>query len=72
MQIKHVFDFLLAAEKGHIEVVKVFMEKLVDNNLIGGRNGLTPLQISEEEGHMEIYEYISKKNENKYPQNKAD
>ena len=61
-------NFLPAAEKGHLEVVQIFMEKLIDKNPVGGRFGGTPLHFAAEEGHMEVVNCILNKVENKNPQ----
>jgi ankyrin repeat protein len=51
-----------------LEVVQIFMEKLINKNPVGGRYGGTPLHFAAEEGHMEVINCILYKVENKNPQ----
>ena len=60
--------FLLAALKGHLQVVQIFMEKLIDKNPVGGRYSGTPLHFAAEEGHMEVMNCLLNEVEDKNPQ----
>ena len=54
-----------AAVRGHIEVYKIYMEKVVDKNPLSG--GLTPLHLAATCGHLEMCRLILENVNDKHP-----
>lgn len=52
---------MLAAEKGHTEIVKLLLEKNADVNATSSNGGLTALMYAAQKGHIEIVKLLLNK-----------
>ncbi|KAJ4175619.1 hypothetical protein NW767_015723, partial [Fusarium falciforme] len=59
-----------ASSRGHLEVVKLLLDKGADINAQGGDYG-NALQAASEEGHLEVVQLLNQRNANRTPRKRS-
>ncbi|XP_050503639.1 ankyrin-1-like [Diabrotica virgifera virgifera] len=54
----------IAADMGYIEIIKYFLEKGIDIDIINESSKMTPLQMAAHRGHIEVIDYLLLNNAN--------